>query len=160
MVKDDHVYTLNHDVKPLCQNQDRKNPIVVKASSNYHINENKTPIKYKMIETIDDVLKIVSEIKATEPHKEIKVKGKGGGKSTRKTEREQEQLKAIENTKRIGMELRAKVLSGEIKLGPKLSDVLSGEVKLGPQKENVIINLILKGDDLTKFLYELKENRI
>jgi hypothetical protein len=114
MVKDDHVYTLNHDIKSLCQHQDRKNPIVVKASSNYYINENKTPVQYKMIETVDDVVKIISEVKEKAQHKEIKVKG------------------------------------------PKLGDLLSGKVKLS-EKENVIINLILKGDDLTKFLYELKE---
>jgi hypothetical protein len=48
------------------------------------------------------------------------------------------------------MELTAQIESGEIKLGPKLSDILSGEVKLS-EKENVIINLILKGDNLSSF---------
>ena len=108
-----------------------------------------------MIETVDDVVKIIIEIKGKEPsksniskltpqasleeeHKEIKVKGK------RTTQREKE------------MELRAKIESGEIKLGPKLSDILSGEVKLS-EKETVIINLILKGDNLSKFFYELKD---
>ena len=85
-----------------------------------------------MIATVDDVFNIISEIKGKEPHKEIKVKWK------RTTQKENE------------MELRAKVESGEIKLGPKLSDILSGEVKLS-EKENVIINLILKGDNLSKF---------
>ena len=61
MVKDDHVYTLNHDLKPLCQKQDSEVKIAIKASANYRINENKTPVQYKMIETVDDVVKVVDE---------------------------------------------------------------------------------------------------
>ena len=115
MVKGDHVYTLNHDLKSLSQKQDSEVKIAIKASANYRINESKTPVQYKMIETVDDVVKIIIEIKGKEPsksniskltpqasleeeHKEIKVKGK------RAAQREKE------------MELRAKIESGEIKL--------------------------------------------
>ena len=76
MVKDDHVYTLNHDLKSLSQKQDSEVKVAIRASANYRINENKTPVQYKMIETVDDVVKIISEIKGKEAHKEIKVKGK------------------------------------------------------------------------------------
>jgi hypothetical protein len=82
MVKDDHVYTLNHDLKSLSQKQDSEVKVAIRAGANYRINENKTPVQCRMIETVDDVVKVVNEAN---------------------------------------------------------------------KKEQIIINLILKGDDLTKF---------
>ena len=41
MVKGDHVYTLNHNLKSLQQKQDDDIKVIVKASSDYRINENK-----------------------------------------------------------------------------------------------------------------------
>ena len=41
MIKGNHVYTLNHDVKTLQQKYDNDDLIVIKASPNYQINENK-----------------------------------------------------------------------------------------------------------------------
>ena len=74
MVKDDHVYTLNHDLKSLSQKQDSEVNVAIRAGANYRINESKTPVQYKMIETVDDVVKIINEIKGKASHKEIKVK--------------------------------------------------------------------------------------
>ena len=41
MVKGDHVYTLNHDLKSLQQKQDDDVKVIVKSSSDYRINEDK-----------------------------------------------------------------------------------------------------------------------
>ena len=41
MIKGNHVYTLNHDVKKLQQKYKNDDLTVVKASPNYQINENK-----------------------------------------------------------------------------------------------------------------------
>jgi antitoxin component of MazEF toxin-antitoxin module len=54
LVKGDHVYTLNYDLKALQQKQDDDVKVVVKANSNYHINENKKFHDYIMIESIDE----------------------------------------------------------------------------------------------------------
>ena len=58
MIRGNHVYTLNHDVKPLQQKYDNDDLIVVKANPNYQINENKKVHEYKMIESVNDVLRI------------------------------------------------------------------------------------------------------
>ena len=63
MVKGDHVYTLNHDLKSLQQKQDDVKQVIVKASSDYRVNEDKKPTEYKMIESINDVLTMIEEAK-------------------------------------------------------------------------------------------------
>ena len=56
MVKDNRVYTLKHDVNTLQQTYDNDDLNVVKASPNYHMNENKKVHEYKMIEPLHDLL--------------------------------------------------------------------------------------------------------
>ena len=41
MVKGDHVYTLNHDLKSLQQKQEDVVKVLVKSSSDYRVNEDK-----------------------------------------------------------------------------------------------------------------------
>jgi hypothetical protein len=61
MVKGDHVYTLNHDVKTLQQhiNNEKDQEFIVQASSNYMVKE-RVDVQHYMIETIDDILKYLS----------------------------------------------------------------------------------------------------
>jgi len=68
MIKGNHVYTLNHNVKSLQQKYDNDDSIIVRASPNYRINENKQVHEYKMIESVNDVLRIVQ---TTEDEKQI-----------------------------------------------------------------------------------------
>ena len=68
MIKGNHVYTLNYNIKTLQQKYDNDNLIVVKASPNYHINENKKVNEYKMIESVNDLLRI---FQTTEDEKQI-----------------------------------------------------------------------------------------
>ena len=58
MAKGNHVYTLNHDLKALQQKQNEDNNIVVKASNNYKINEGNKVHEFKMIDSVDDLLKL------------------------------------------------------------------------------------------------------
>eukprot|EP00438_Fugacium_kawagutii_P012227 Skav223953 [mRNA] locus=scaffold798:243805:247131:- [translate_table: standard] len=68
MVKNSHIYVLNHDLKSIQQKQISEIPIV-KATTDYYINEKEEPCKFKMIKHVDDMLKI--EVKDDE--KEIKM---------------------------------------------------------------------------------------
>ena len=64
LLKDDHIYTLNHDVNRLDQIAEfyDETEFIVKASSNYRTQEDdETPNIYRMFETVDDILKIVKE---------------------------------------------------------------------------------------------------
>ena len=47
MIKDNHVYTLNHDIKSLEQKPQTETKLVVKASHDYHINDTKGITYYK-----------------------------------------------------------------------------------------------------------------
>ena len=62
MVKGNHVYTLNYNVKSFEQKQNRDNEIVVKASPNYVFNEDKTAHEFQMIECIDDISTILRTV--------------------------------------------------------------------------------------------------
>ena len=68
MIKGNHVYTLNYKLKTIQQKYENDNLIVVKASPNYRINENKKIHEYKMIESVNDVLRI---FQTTEDEKQI-----------------------------------------------------------------------------------------
>ena len=58
MVKNNHIYTLNHDLKSIQQKQnDVFNP-VVKASTDYYLNETEKPPEFRMINKVDDILKL------------------------------------------------------------------------------------------------------
>ena len=55
MVKNKHIYSLNHDIKTLQQKQSYDKPIV-KASTDYYINEKEHPPTYQMITGINDIM--------------------------------------------------------------------------------------------------------
>ena len=57
MVKNNHIYALNYDLKSVQQNQSSKS-FVVRATTDYYINEKEAPPKYRMIKDIDDILKL------------------------------------------------------------------------------------------------------
>jgi hypothetical protein len=61
MIKGDHVYTLNHDVKALHQhiNNELDQEFIVRASSNYMVKE-RVDVQHCMIETIDDILQYLN----------------------------------------------------------------------------------------------------
>ena len=60
----DHIYTLNHDIKRLEQNQDEDedSTYAVRASPEYHIREGKDVVSHKMIDHIDDIIKILRAV--------------------------------------------------------------------------------------------------
>ena len=57
MVKNNHIYALNYDIKSVQQNQ-KSTSLVVKATTDYYLNEKEAPPKYRMIKDIDDILKL------------------------------------------------------------------------------------------------------
>ena len=65
MVQNNHIYALNYDLKSVQQNQSSTS-LVVRASSDYYLNENEAPPKYRMIKDIDDI----SKLKLDEDEKE------------------------------------------------------------------------------------------
>jgi hypothetical protein len=67
MVKGNHIYTLNDDIKSLEQKQqDNELKVVVTASKEFMTFENTEPVQCKMISHVDDILKIVRELKSEE----------------------------------------------------------------------------------------------
>ena len=65
MVKNCHIYVLNHDLKSIQQKQICNIPLV-KASTDYYINEKDKPPTYRMIKTIDDILALQEEAEKDE----------------------------------------------------------------------------------------------
>ena len=63
MQADGHIYTLNHNLKRLEQNQDDMddNELELYASADYTINEESKPREAKMIDHIDDIVEIARE---------------------------------------------------------------------------------------------------
>ena len=57
MVKNNHIYALNYDIESVRQNQSSTS-LVVRASTDYYLNEKESPPKYRMIKDIDDILKL------------------------------------------------------------------------------------------------------
>ena len=63
MIKGNHVYTLNYELKVLNHKleNDDSDKVKLKVSNEYYINEDKTPIECKMISNVDDLLLILKE---------------------------------------------------------------------------------------------------
>ena len=57
IIINNHIYVLNHDLKSIQQKQSCNIP-TVKASTDYYISKREEPPKYKMINNVDDILKI------------------------------------------------------------------------------------------------------
>ena len=68
MVKNNHIYTLNHDLSKIQQKQLVSKLPTIKARTDYYINEREEPPQYKMIKCIDDILKIKTDDKTKEVH--------------------------------------------------------------------------------------------
>ena len=66
MVKNNHIYTLNHDLSKIQQKQLVSKLPTIKAHTDYYINEREEPPQYKMIKCIDDILKIKTDDKTKE----------------------------------------------------------------------------------------------
>lgn len=60
MVKGDHVYTLNNNLKEL-QQKAGEDKMIVKASDNYFIKEEQPLTVFKMIDGVDDIVQIIRE---------------------------------------------------------------------------------------------------
>ena len=64
MYDDDHVYTLNHNIKQLSQTLgEDKDEFRVYTSNEFYINEKRKPVKHFMIDSIDDILNVIDVIK-------------------------------------------------------------------------------------------------
>ena len=71
MVKGNHVYTLNYDLKTLDQKLNAKPEFCVKATSDYFLREEKETPYYKMIAHVDDLLSMIKNtMKEVEEKKE------------------------------------------------------------------------------------------
>ena len=64
LVKNSHIYTFNEDIKSLEQTggKERKTGIV-KATTDYHLNEKDEPPEYRMFRHTDDLLKLIEPVK-------------------------------------------------------------------------------------------------
>ena len=58
MVKNNHIYTFNNDLKSIQQKQNEIFNPVVKASTDYYLNEIDKPPKIRMINNVDEILKL------------------------------------------------------------------------------------------------------
>ena len=58
MVKNNHIYTFNNDLKSIQQKQNEIFNPVVKASTDYYLNEIDKPPKFRMINNADEILKL------------------------------------------------------------------------------------------------------
>jgi len=65
--KNNHIYTLNHDLKRLKQKLHEDYGFTLSASENYYINEKEKYNTFKMLENIDDVLKVIKTHIAKHP---------------------------------------------------------------------------------------------
>jgi len=74
MIKGNHVYTLNHNLKSLNQKiEDDDDTFRVKVHTDYYINEDKEPIPCRMFENIDDLLKMFKEKQENNSDKEKEI---------------------------------------------------------------------------------------
>ena len=78
MQADGHIYTLNYNIKRLEQHQEGmdEDELELYASADYTINEESKPKEAKMIDHIDDIVKIAKEV--AEYRKEAKLAKKEG----------------------------------------------------------------------------------
>jgi len=58
MVKNNHIYVLNYNLKSIQQGQANKYSPIVKASTNYYLNEKDEPPKFRIIKDINEILEI------------------------------------------------------------------------------------------------------
>ena len=72
MVKNNHIYTLNNNIKRLEQKQNTDDAFVVKARPDYHISDREKPSICKMFSTIDDIFEMVKATIANRTDKQEK----------------------------------------------------------------------------------------
>ena len=58
LVKNSHIYTLNHDLKSLKKLSREKDNYTIRIGNNYYINDRKEAMKYTMIDDINDILQM------------------------------------------------------------------------------------------------------
>ena len=73
MVKEDHVYTLNNNLKELQQNSAVEDKMIVKASENYYIKDDPVTPTFKMIEGVDDIIKFIKEAKKDKSKERVQI---------------------------------------------------------------------------------------
>jgi hypothetical protein len=74
LVKGNHVYTLNNNLKELQQKINAvEDKMVIKASENYYIKEDPVVPNFKMIDGIDDIIKVVRDLNNSKDSVEIKL---------------------------------------------------------------------------------------
>ena len=62
-IKGNHIYNMNLDLKSLQQKQDKNVDLALKVSSNYNVSDKTEAHEYKMIDNINDIMKILKETK-------------------------------------------------------------------------------------------------
>ena len=72
LVKGDHVYTLNNNLKEL-QQKAEEDRMILKASDSYFIKEDQTVPIFRMIDGIDDIIKVDKEVENSKETVEIKL---------------------------------------------------------------------------------------
>ena len=58
MVKNSHIYTLNYNLKSLKRKESVDELYKFRIGNNYYINNREEPLKYKMIDGIDDMMSL------------------------------------------------------------------------------------------------------
>ena len=61
LVKNSHIHTLNHNLKSLKRKESVDELYKFRIGNNYYINNREEPLKYKMINGIDDVMSLKDE---------------------------------------------------------------------------------------------------
>ena len=61
MIKNSHIYTLNHDLNSIQHKKSCNGLPIIKASTDYYLNEKEEPPPFKMIAFLNDILKIETE---------------------------------------------------------------------------------------------------
>ena len=58
LIKNSHIYTLNHNLKSLKRKEEPENNYSVKCHQHYYINDRKEALKYTMINDINEILQL------------------------------------------------------------------------------------------------------
>ena len=58
LIKNSHIYTLNYNLKSLKRKESVDELYKFRIGNNYYINNREEPLKYKMIDGIDDVMSL------------------------------------------------------------------------------------------------------
>ena len=61
MIKNSHIYNLNHSLKSLKRKESVDELYKFRIGKNYYINNREEPLKHKMIDGIDDVMSLKDE---------------------------------------------------------------------------------------------------